>query len=71
MKPDLKSIIKNTFSLRIYLFIIIIINSIWNTEHLPEQWKESIIVPIHKKGNKTDCSNYRGISLPSTSCKML
>jgi hypothetical protein len=34
---------------------------------LPDQWKESIIVPVHKKGDKTDCSNYRGISLLSTS----
>jgi hypothetical protein len=38
---------------------------------LPDQWKESIILPIHKKGDKTDCSNYRGISLPSTSYKIL
>jgi hypothetical protein len=38
----------------------------WNKEELPQQWKESIIVPIHKKGDKTDCNNYRGVSLLST-----
>jgi len=44
-----------------------LIISFWNKEELPEEWKESIIVPIYKKGDKTDCSNYRGISyLPST-----
>jgi hypothetical protein len=31
-----------------------LINSIWNTDKLPDQWKEPIIVPIHKKGDKTD-----------------
>jgi hypothetical protein len=44
---------------------------IWNTEELPHQWKESIVVPIHKKDDKADCSNYRGISLLSTSYKIL
>jgi hypothetical protein len=38
---------------------------------LPDQWKESIIVPIHKKGDKTDCNNYRGILLLSTSYSIL
>jgi hypothetical protein len=33
--------------------------------------KESIIVPVHKKGDKTYCSNYHGISLLSTSYKTL
>ena len=36
---------------------------IWNKEELPEEWKESIIVPIYKRGDKTECSTYRGISL--------
>jgi hypothetical protein len=48
-----------------------LINSVWNKEELPDQWKESIIVPIHKKGDKTDCNNYRGISLLSTSYKIV
>jgi hypothetical protein len=48
-----------------------LINCVWNKEELPEQWKESIIVPIYKKGDKTDCSNYREISLLSTSYKIL
>jgi hypothetical protein len=31
-----------------------LINSIWNKEVLPDQWKEPIIVSVHKNGNKTD-----------------
>jgi hypothetical protein len=47
-----------------------LIKFIWKKE-LPHQWKESIVVPIHKKGDKTNCSNYQGISLLSTSYKIL
>jgi hypothetical protein len=46
-----------------------LIKLIWNKE-LPHQWKESVVIPIHKKGDKADCSNYRGISLLSTSYKI-
>jgi hypothetical protein len=45
--------------------------SIWNKEELLQQWKESIIAPIHKKGDKTDCNYYRGITLLSTADKIL
>ena len=38
---------------------------------MPEKWKESIIVSIYKKGDKTECSNYRGISLLSTTYRIL
>jgi len=39
-----------------------LVNSTWNMEELPEQWKESITVPIYKKGDEIDCTNYRGVS---------
>jgi len=48
-----------------------LINSIWNKEELPEEWKESIIVPIYMKADKIDCSYYRGISHLSATYKML
>jgi hypothetical protein len=48
-----------------------LINSIRNKEELPDQWKESIIVLIYKKDDKTDCSNYQGISLLSASDKIV
>jgi hypothetical protein len=48
-----------------------LINPIWEKEELPEQWKESIIVSIYKKGDKTECSNDQGVSLLSTTYKIL
>jgi hypothetical protein len=48
-----------------------LIKLIWYKEELPHQWKEAVVVLIHRKGDKTDCSNYRGISLVSTSYKIL
>jgi hypothetical protein len=55
----------------LYTEIHRLICCIWNKEELPHQWKESVIVPIYKKGDKTDCNNYRGISLLSTAYKIL
>ena len=48
-----------------------LIISIWNKEELPVEWKESIILPIHEKGDKTNCRNYGGISLLPTTYKIL
>jgi hypothetical protein len=47
-----------------------LINSVCNKEEFPDQCKESIIVSVHKKGDKTDCNNYHEISLLSTSNKI-
>jgi hypothetical protein len=48
-----------------------LINSIWNREKFPQQWKESIIVAVCKKGIGNYCSNFIGISLLPTTYKML
>jgi len=38
---------------------------------LPEEWKESIIVPTYKKGDNRNCSHYTGMSLVLTTYKIL
>jgi hypothetical protein len=43
--------------------IHLLMNSVWNKEEFPYQWKGSVIVPIHKKDDRTDCNNYHGLSL--------
>ena len=48
-----------------------LIISISNKEELSQEWKESIIALICKKGDKTDCINYRSISLLPTTYKIL
>ena len=57
----------NSLLTEIYKLVL----AIWKKEMLPEQWKEFIIVPMYKKGEKTNCSNYRGISISLTSYKIL
>jgi hypothetical protein len=42
-----------------------------NKEELTEKWKKLIIVPIYETGDKTDGSNYRGMSLLSITYKIL
>jgi len=47
-----------------------ILNKIWRGEGWPEEWKEGIICPIFKKGDKTKAGNYRGVTLMCTSYKI-
>ena len=44
---------------------------IWNIEKIPADLKDANIVTIFKKGNKSECGNYRGISLLSIAGKIL
>lgn len=40
-----------------------ILQQIWQNEMIPDDWKSALIHPLHKKGDRTDVNNYRGISL--------
>ena len=42
-----------------------ICQQIWKTQQWPQDWKRSVFIPISKKGNAKECSNYRTIALIS------
>ena len=44
---------------------------IWRHGKVPQQWKDAVITVLHKKGDKMECGNYRGISLVSHAGKVL
>lgn len=47
-----------------------IVQSVWNNEILPEEWLEGALCPLHKKGDKLLCENYRGICLLNSGYKV-
>ena len=48
-----------------------ICQQIWKTQQWPQGWKRSIFIPIPKKGNVKECSNYRTITLISHASKVM
>ena len=44
---------------------------IWKTQQWPQVWKRSVFIPIPKKGNAKDCSNYCTIALISHASKVM
>ena len=48
-----------------------ICQQIWKTQQWPHDWKRSVFIPIPKKGNAKECSNYRTIWLITNSSKVL
>ena len=48
-----------------------LIQLVWKQETMPKEWSTSIIVSLHKKGDRTNCNNYRGLSMLNTAYKVL
>ena len=48
-----------------------ICQQIWKTQQWPQDWKRSIFIPIPKKGNVKECSNYHTIALISHTSKVM
>ena len=48
-----------------------ICQEIWKTQQWPQDWKRSVFIPIPKKGNAKECSDYHTIALISHASKVM
>ena len=48
-----------------------ICQQIWKTQQWPQDWKRSVFIPIPKKGNIKQCSNYHTVALISYASKVM
>ena len=48
-----------------------ICQQIWKTQQWPQDWNRSVFIPIPKKGNAKECSNYHRIALISHASKLM
>ena len=48
-----------------------ICQQIWKTQQLPQDWKMSVFIPMPKKGNAKECSNYCTIAFISHASKVM
>ena len=48
-----------------------LLREVWRTKQIPQEWKNAILIPLHKKKDRKVCDNYRGIALLSVPGKVL
>ena len=49
----------------------LIYQQVWKTQQWPQDWKRSVFIPIPKKGNAKECSNYHTIAFLSHASKVM
>ena len=52
------------------LHILELFNKIIDKNQMPQEWETGMVINIHKKGTKSKCENYRGITLLPTAYKL-
>ena len=57
------TIVSNVCAAKLSALLTMLFNKSLSLSRLPTQWKQATIVPVHKKGDKTDVENYQPISL--------
>jgi len=67
IRPELIKYGGNKLLNRIYELVWLL----GEAERIPEEWKETIRVPIYKKGDRNKCENYKGITLGNAAYKIL
>ena len=55
----------------LYVCLLLICQQIWKTQQWSQDWKNSVFIPIPKRGSAKECWNYRTIALISHSSKVM
>ena len=71
LPAELLKLMLSDSSHKILLAFHDIIVDVWMTGEIPQEWKDAFIKVLHKKKDRTECSNYRGLSLVAHVGKVL
>ena len=55
---------------KLKMHLLELFNTITEKNQMPQEWETGLVINIHKKGTKSKCENYRGITLLPTAYKL-